>query len=403
MSNNKIVIATQHYPPDHSTTAGIMREVAGALSTKYQVQVLSGSGDFRSLSPEDPAVISIENRVSSKTALLRRAANEALFVCRIFFALLRRLKRGDIAIGVTAPFVLPYAVALAAWLKRARSVVIMHDLYPEVLVSAGLIKPRSPVALTIRFLNNLMFGQASALVTIGRDADRPLMKYRRMRLSKIRLIPNWCSLVPGYRPSSAENVFRREIAAPFVVGLSGNLGFTHDPDLVFDAALLLEGEADIHFLLSGWGSGFDRLQKRQAESQLKNVTLVKRVEDAQVGELLASADVWVIPYREHIAGMSVPSRFYNLLAIGCAVILASEPETEAALTISENKIGWVVAPGDAAGLANAVRAASKADRKAIGDRAVEISRNFSKEAALAKYVALADELMAVKQTPERRA
>jgi hypothetical protein len=43
-----------------------------------------------------------------------------------------------------------------------------------------------------------------------------------------------------------------------MVGLSGNLGFTHDPLIVFDAARLLRDDPDIHFLLSGWGIGFER-------------------------------------------------------------------------------------------------------------------------------------------------
>jgi len=38
-----------------------------------------------------------------------------------------------------------YAVAVAARLKRARSALVMHDLYPDVLVMAGLLKPASPV------------------------------------------------------------------------------------------------------------------------------------------------------------------------------------------------------------------------------------------------------------------
>ena len=54
-----------------------------------------------------------------------------------------KLRRGDVALTVPAPFMLPYAVAAAARLKGASSVLIMHDLYPDVLVMAGLLKPDS--------------------------------------------------------------------------------------------------------------------------------------------------------------------------------------------------------------------------------------------------------------------
>ena len=137
-----------------------------------------------------------------------------------------------------------------------------------------------------------------------------------------------------------------------MVGLSGNLGFTHDPLIVFEAARLLRGEADIHFLLSGWGIGFERLKQMQAEANLPNVTLVDRVEDENLEAFLSAANVWLIPYRKNVAGVSVPSRFYNLLAVGRPVILVSEPDAEAALTVTEHDVGWVVPPGDAGELAS---------------------------------------------------
>ncbi|MFO7197175.1 hypothetical protein QJS79_14970, partial [Enterococcus faecium] len=80
--------------------------------------------------------------------------------------------------------------------------------------------------------------------------------------------------------------------------------------------------------------GFARLKEMQAADQLANVTLVERVADDKLDALLSSADVWLIPYRKNVAGVSVPSRFYNLLAAGRPVILVSEPEAEAALTVS---------------------------------------------------------------------
>ena len=73
---------------------------------------------------------------------------------------------------------------------------------------------------------------------------------------------------------------------------------------------------------------------------------------------LSAADVWLIPYRKNVAGVSVPSRFYNLLAIGRPVILVSEANAEAALTVTEHGIGWVVEPGKPEDLAIAIRSAS---------------------------------------------
>ena len=94
-------------------------------------------------------------------------------------ALLVKLRRGDVAITVPAPFMLPYAFAAAAKLKGARSVLIMHDLYPDVLIMAGLLKPDSLLAKAMRGLNALMFRALDAVVIIGRDTEKLLLRYRR--------------------------------------------------------------------------------------------------------------------------------------------------------------------------------------------------------------------------------
>jgi glycosyltransferase involved in cell wall biosynthesis len=391
--SGKVVVVSQHYPPDPSTTAAIMAAISERAAQEAEVLVLSGTaGSAIKAAAGKPVVVEVRNWMPGKAALLKRALAELLFTIRMFAALLVKLRRGDVALTVPAPFMLPYAFAAAAKLKGARSVLIMHDLYPDVLIMAGLLKPHSLPASAMRGLNALMFRALDAVVIIGRDTEKLLLRYGGMTSDKIRFIPNWATLARGVRAVDADNPYRRSLAARFVVGLSGNLGFTHDPVIVFEAARLLRENRDIHFLLSGWGVGFDQLKAMQAEARLSNVTLVDRVEDDQLETFLSAADVWIIPYRKNVAGVSVPSRFYNLLAIGRPVILVSEPDAEAALTVTEHDVGWVVEPGNADALAKTVsRAAGAADPQRAG-RAAEIAGRFDFESAMTGYCGLIREL-----------
>lgn len=389
----KVVVVSQHYPPDPSTTAAILAAISDHLAQESEVLVLSGTaGSASRASAGKPDVVEIRNWMPGKAALARRALAEVLFTVRIFAALLLKLRRGDVALTVPAPFILPYAFAVAAKLRGARSVLIMHDLYPDVLILAGVVRPQSMLAKVLRAFNALMFRALDAVVIIGRDTEKLLLRYGGMTSDRIRFIPNWATLVPGVRPVTSANPYRRPLSARYVVGLSGNLGFTHDPVIVFETARLLRDNRNIHFLLSGWGVGFDQLREMQAAARLPNVTLVGRVEDEQLEAFLSAADVWIIPYRNNVAGVSVPSRFYNLLAIGRPVILVSEPDAEAALTIIEHDVGWVVAPGNADELANAVVLAASSDDLQRAERATEVARRFDFNAAMADYCGLIREL-----------
>ena len=391
--SGKVVVVSQHYPPDPSTTAAIMAAIGEHVAREADVLVLSGTaGSAAKAVGGKPQVVEVGNWMPGKAALLKRALAELLFTIRMFAALLAKLRRGDVALTVPAPFMLPYAFAAAAKLKGARSVLIMHDLYPDVLIMAGLLKPDSLPASAMRGLNALMFRMLDAVVVIGRDTEKLLLRYGGMTSDKIRFIPNWATLARGVRAVDPDNPYRRPLSARFVVGLSGNLGFTHDPVIVFEAARLLRDDEDVHFLLSGWGVGFDQLRQMQAEAKLPNVTLVDRVEDDQLETFLSAADVWIIPYRRNVAGVSVPSRFYNLLAIGRPVILVSEADAEAALTVTEHDVGWVVEPGRTDELAKTISRAAGAEDPQRAERAAEIAGRFDFEVAMTGYCSLIREL-----------
>jgi glycosyltransferase involved in cell wall biosynthesis len=398
----KVVVVSQHYPPDRSTTAAIMSAIAEHLALEVPVLILSGtsgSATNDSVPLNRPTVVEIKNWIPAKAALVRRAAAEAAFTMRAFLALLSKLRRGDVVLTVTAPFTLPYAVAAAAKLKHAQSVLIMHDLFPEVLVMSGLLRATSVLTKLIRGANSLMFRALSAVVTIGRDTDAHLLRYKGMTREKIWFIPNWATLAPRVRPIDADNVYR-PANARFVVGLSGNLGFTHDPVTVFDAARLLRDNPDIGFLLSGWGMGFDRLEVLQSEASLPNVTLRERVPEENLEELLSAADIWLIPYRKNVAGISVPSRFYNLLAVGRPVIIISEPDAEAALTVAEHDLGWVVTPGEPDQLAKTISEAFVSRDFSQAERAAAIATHFSFPKAMAGYSELIRKLLRDPKQPE---
>ena len=268
---------------------------------------------------------------------------------KMFFATLKHATKNDVVLSVTAPFALPYSVTLAAKLRGASATLLIHDLYPEALVMAGLMQPESLVVKTIRFANRLLFGALDAIITIGRDVEALLLTYSNVERHKIKLIPNWVLLPIGYREITSDNSFRRRFADKTVVGLSGNLGFTHSAATVYEAALLLKDDKNIHFLLSGSGAGWKQLTELLARAPLNNVTLVDRVPESELAEFLSAADVWIIPYRRNVAGVSVPSRIYNLFAVGRPVIVTAEASSEAALMLKEENIGWVVRPEDPLG------------------------------------------------------
>lgn len=385
----KIVIVSQHYAPDSSTTAAYITAIATGLTAIAETLVLSGTKNSAVSAAKDdgPRVIEIDNWMPEKGALAKRSLAMLLFSIRTFFVTFRETTRNDMVFCVTTPFTLPFAVTLAAKLRGATATLLIYDLYPEALEMAGLVKSGSLLTKGIRFANSFLFRALDAIITIGRDVEPLLMRYKGVEKSKIKFIPNWTLLPIHYRALTSENPFRGPHTEKFIVGLSGNLGFTHSAKTVFETAKLLEDEAEIQFLLSGWGSGWEKLETLQSANRLSNVMLMNPVPNSELEDFLAAADVWVIPYRRNIAGVSVPSRLYNLLAVGRPVIVAAEATSEAALIVQEEDIGWVVPPENPNELANAIRAAAS-DHAATalkGRRSAIAALKYTHDRAIARY------------------
>jgi colanic acid biosynthesis glycosyl transferase WcaI len=386
----RLILATQFYPPDTSTTAAYLGNIADTLAIDNQVVVISATPNSDSRSADhrsNPAVIEIRNWNPRKSSLVQRAVAACVLAARMFFSVLRRARSGDVVFCVTSPFTLPYTVFLAAKLRGAATLLLIYDLYPDALEAAGLIESKSPAARLIRFANTLLFRRLCAIVVIGRDVPPLILKYQGVQPGKLHVIPNWPLIPIGYREIDPSNRFRAPNASKFIVGLSGNLGFTHSPATVFEAARLLQSENDIHFVLSGWGVGWKELNDLFARKRLTNVTILSPVSEDELIEFLSAADLWVIPYRRNIAGVSIPSRLYNLLAVGRPVVAASETNSEGALVLVEEAIGWVVPPEDPVELARVIREAAQ-DRQATtekGKQAANVAYKYRSEAALACY------------------
>src|SRR5665213_874956 len=236
-ASGKVVIVSQHFAPDPSTTATYLTAIAAGLASDCEVLVISGTASSASAaipgSPK-PRVVEVGSWTPAKDALFLRAIAMALFSIKTFFVTLKHVTGNDVVLCVTAPFALPYSVTLATKLRKASAVLLIYDLYPEALVMAGLLRPNSILAKALRYANGLLFGALDAIIIIGRDVEAMLCAYKGVTARKIKFVPNWALLPVGYREIALANTFRRGFSDKLVVGLSGNLGLTHSAGTVYE-------------------------------------------------------------------------------------------------------------------------------------------------------------------------
>lgn len=364
MNLKNIWIISELYYPEETSTGYFLTRIAEGLAELFSVHVLCGQPTYSSRGRREP-ISETHNGVSihrcwsstfNKDVLLLRLVNIATITLSIFFSCLRRFRSGDCVIVVTNPPLLPFAALLAARLWGSRCCLLIHDVYPEVLAASGIAKHNSLALRGIGWLTKQVYRRAARIIVLGRDMDALVRQKLDIVDRHIQIIPNWAD-VDCIRPSDREDhplLAQLGLSDKFIIQYSGNIGRTHGVDQLVACAEQLRGDQSVHFLFIGFGGKKLWLERQVRERRLANITIMDYRPRAELSSSLTACDVAIISFVQGMAGVSVPSRMYNVMAAGKPIIAVADSHSELALVIKEERIGWVVAPGDVDGLRMAI-------------------------------------------------
>ncbi len=371
------------YYPEQTSTGYFLTRIAEGLAADFDVQVICGQPTYSERGIKAPAretrngahIRRMSGTHFDKDRLAGRALNAITVTTAMFVHALVNFRRGDRVLVVTNPPIVPAMIGLVARWRGCPATLLVHDLYPEVLGATGMLRPtRLSYRILARFFrwSFRLFGD---VVVLGRDMAEVVRAKIDDAHRRIHLIPNWGD-VDEIRPIAfADNAFRQEhgLAEKFVVQFSGNIGRTHDVELVLDTARLLRDRDDIVFLFVGYGGKAGLLADADG-----NVRFLPRQPREKLAQMLAASNVTIISFIDGMYGISVPSRMYNVMAAGVPIIAAADERSELARTVADLGAGWVLHDRTPEGLAALIRSlasvegrANLAARGAAGRRGVE--------------------------------
>jgi colanic acid biosynthesis glycosyl transferase WcaI len=168
----------------------------------------------------------------------------------------------------------------------------------------------------------------------------------------VHVIPNFVDsdrIMPRDRMTSYRDELR--IGAEPVVMYAGNVGYSQSLTMVLHAARHMP---EVTFVINGDGAARAELERDAVG--LSNVRFSGYQPADRVAEVLATADVHVVPLRAGLGAVSVPSKTYSILAAGRPVVAAIDAGTEVTRILAESGAGVSVAPDDPVAFTDALRA-----------------------------------------------
>jgi glycosyltransferase involved in cell wall biosynthesis len=359
----RVLFLNRSYWPDAEATGQLLTELCEDLAENaFDVAVVCGQPnqnpgnvEFRRSGTETRHGVEIHrvfNFRLDKSNILGRAINLVSYLLTSAFRSLT-VRRPDIVVVETDPPLLCYLGLLLSWWFKAKLVVYLQDIYPDVALKLGKLRE----GMIYRFLHSTMHGayrRADRVVVLSEDM-RDLLLANGVAPERITIIPNWVDTQLVY-PVKSENPIRTKLVQPkdFVVMYSGNLGLSQRLEHLIEAAELLRNEKGIRFLLIGGGASKGELQALVEKKKLSNVEFHGYQPKELLAQSLSAADLHYVVLDPAIVSCLMPSKIYGIFASGSAMLVASNDQCELARTVRENDVGYVVSFGDVEALAERI-------------------------------------------------
>lgn len=270
------------------------------------------------------------------------------------------LPRHDVVMALTTPPLIGLLALAVCRLKGMKLAALVQDVYPDVGVALGTFREGSLATRLLDRLNRIVLARADRTIVLGECMrERVAAKAGSGWADSIDVIHNWAD-GGKIRPlaEGEANPFAEEhgLSGHFVVQFSGNLGRVNDFDTPLEAARILRARKDIVFLFIGDGAKAGEIKEYVRRHELRNVRLLPYQPRETLLYSLAAGQAHLVTLADGLAGLSVPSKTYGILAAGRPVLFVGDPRSDVARLVAEHRCGEVIPTGDATRLADVVSA-----------------------------------------------
>lgn len=289
--------------------------------------------EVKAFRPLNPKVTFSKCIRYNKSNFLTRIFTWAVSTVQITW-LLRRKYKGYYVVFYTNP---PMSYFATLWVDNPFSIVV-YDLYPEALLN---LKTRliSPIVRLWARMNRRIFARAAHIYTLSHGMKSLIAQY--CEESKIKVTPCWAMDSSMHPVPKDENPFVKahHLEGKFVIMYSGNIGYTHNVEKIVELAEALKEDHAFQFLIIGEGMKKKALQDLVAEKCLTNCRFLPYQPMGQLMYSLSSADLSVVTLTPETARVSVPSKTFNLLAVGSPLLVIAPRDSEINRIVEEYHCG----------------------------------------------------------------
>jgi glycosyltransferase involved in cell wall biosynthesis len=258
-----------------------------------------------------------------------------------FYKMVRsNVKPTDLVFSGTNPALLLIVMPLLKRLYKFKWCLLVHDVFPQNLVPAGLLSRNSLIYRLLSGLFDRVYSSPDHLFVIGRDM-KILIEDKISTSDKVTVIQNWVDdgdieVIPK---RESELINRLGWQDKIVFQFFGNIGRLQGASQIIQAIEQVKSSRAA-FLFIGNGTAVCEIEDFIARSDVGNVAYAGALPQEQKSQGLAACDVAIVSLEKGMTGLGVPSKAYFSMAADKPLLTIMEPEAEVAQMVNDEQIGW---------------------------------------------------------------
>lgn len=342
------LVSEVFYPDTDIATANIATEIALKFRDDFEVHVICGPQDYerKNAIQQASALPGIHihrwkyfnyNKNHTFKRLLR-----VVGISLGLFLLGFKIKKGDKAFVISNPAFITPLYAFLKWCKGFRYFLLMHDVFPENLVTGGYVKDSSVLYKITRKLFIKSRLACDKIIVIGRDMKELLMRnFPSSRGQDIVIIPNWADIDAIFPLQQQQNPLAEKLGVTnkLVILFAGNHGILQNLK-AFLEIIKNTSNSELHFVFAGGGATKKDLESFVQSNRLQNVSFLPPFPRAENNHILNACHIGLVSLTDELYGVGVPSKSYNILGAGKPILFLGNTQTEIAQFVLEHDLGW---------------------------------------------------------------
>ncbi len=305
----------------------------------------------------------------------------------------------DLILYATPPITLYNAIKYAKKKFKAKSALLLKDIFPQNAVDIGLLSYKGIKGIITRYFRHIekKYYAISDIIGCMSNANVKFLLENNPEVDsrKVFISPNSVDISRICEPLSVEQ--KRDLRVKYnipkekrVFIYGGNLGKPQDVSFIVECIKACKSIKNAFFIVCGSGGEYSIIKEFYDNENPKNLLLINGLPQEEYNRLVAVCDIGLIFLDHRFTIPNYPSRLLSYMQCGIPVLACTDNATDIGDDIVTGKFGWKCSSSDVESFIVCIDEIVFCDDviiKQMGKRAFEhMKDNFSVDDSMKKIV-----------------